>query len=99
MRVLNLLGAFLFGLTLVAAGAEELRVTRQEFRPDPAVPETLVFTVTVEKAGSYAAQLLVRAEEGKEHTLQLILHQEGLAAEDLSAAPIMRFSFTGQGCG
>jgi len=99
MRVLGLLAAFLFGLGLVAPGAEELRVNRQELRPDTAVPNTLVFTVTVGKAGSFTARLMVRAEEGKQYTIQLTLQPEASAGEDSSAAPSVRFSFTGPGCG
>jgi len=99
MRALGLLAAFLLGLGLVAAGAEELRVNRPELRSDPSAPETLLFTVTVKKAGSYGVQLLARAEEGREYTLLLTLQPEGPAAEDSSAAPSVRFTFTGKGCG
>ncbi len=99
MRALGLLAAFLLCLGLVAAGAEELRVNRQELRSDPAAPETLLFTVAVQKAGSYAVQLMARAVEGRENTLQLSLQPEGSAVEDPSAAPSVRFTFTGKGCG
>ncbi len=99
MRALGLLAAFLLGLGLVAAGAEELRVDREELRSDPSAPETLLFTVAVKKAGDYAIQLMVRAVEGREYTLLLTLQPEGSAAEDSSAAPSVRFTFTGKGCG
>jgi len=93
MRVLGLLAVFFFVLGLAVAGAEELRVKRQELQPDPSAPDTLLFTVTVKKAGSYAVQLLARAQEGREYTLQLTL------TGDADAVLNLRFTFTGQGCG
>ncbi len=99
MRVLGLLSILLFVLGLAAAGAEDLYVYRKELRSDPSAPETLVFTVTVKRAGSYTAQLLARAEEGREYTLQLTLQPEGSPAGEPDAALNLRFTFTGQGCG
>jgi hypothetical protein len=94
VRMFGVLAAVLFALTVGAAGAENLRVYREHLRPDPCSPDTLTFTVTVEKAGSYAVRLLVQGEEGKDHTIQLTLQPEGS-----DAALSLRFSFTGQGCG
>jgi hypothetical protein len=75
-------------------GAEGLRVSREQLRPDPSIPDSLVFMLTVEKAGSYMARALVQGEEGRDFTIHLTLQPEGPAA-----AIELRFSFTGQGCG
>jgi hypothetical protein len=99
MRVLGLLAVLFFVLGLAVAGAEDLYVYRKERRSDPSAPETLAFTVTVKKAGTYAAQLLARAEEGKEYTLLLTLQPEGSPAGDADAVLNLHFTFTGQGCG
>ncbi len=97
MRALGLLAAFLLVLGLPVAGAEELRVNRQELRTDPSAADTLAFTVSVKSPGSYAVQILARALEGKEYTLLLTLQPEGLSDGD--GILNLRFTFTGQGCG
>jgi len=97
MRTLGLLSVLFFVLGLSVAAAEELRVDRQELRTDPSAPDTVAFTLTVKKAGSYAVQLLARALEGREYTLLLALQPEGSPAGD--AVLNLRFTFTGQGCG
>jgi hypothetical protein len=94
MRALGVLVVLLFLLAVGAAGAESLWVYRQHLQTDPASPDTLTFTLTVETAGRYEARLLARGEEDKDHTIQLILQPEG------SEAPLkLSFSFTGEGCG
>jgi len=97
MRTLGLFSVLFFVLGLAVAAAEELRVNRQELRTDPSAPDTVAFTLTVKKAGSYAVQLLARAQEGREYTLLLALQPEGSTSGD--AILNLRFTFTGQGCG
>jgi hypothetical protein len=94
MRALRVLAAVLLVLAAGAAGADGLRIYRDELRPDPALPGSLAFTVTVEKAGSYTARLLVQGEAGREFPILLTLQPE-----EQAAAVELRFSFTGQGCG
>ncbi len=94
MRTFGLIAAILLALGVGAAGADGLRVYRENLKPDPAAPDSLAFTVAVEKAGGYTLRALVQGEAGRVFTVLLTLQPEG------SGEPVeLRFSFTGRGCG
>ena len=79
--------------TAFLAEAEMIWIDRAKFLPAPGSADTLLFTVTVQEGGSFAARILCQGEKGKKYLLELELRPE-----DGGAPQTVQFSFTGSGC-
>lgn len=96
MRTLTrrtVLAAMLLLGTAFLAEAEMIWIDRAKFLPAPGSADTLLFTVTVQEGGSFAARILCQGEKGKKYLLELELRPE-----DGGAPQSVQFSFTGSGC-
>jgi hypothetical protein len=94
MRRFLVLAVLVLVLSALAAGAETLRIEKEQLAADPADPSVVRFSVDIGEPGSYQVRLLVRGESEREIRLDLALQPEAGGP----ARPV-HFSFTGQGCG
>jgi len=94
MRRIPVLAVLVLASAALAAGAETLRIEREQLAADPADPSVVRFSVDIGEPGSYQLRLLVRGEAEREIRLDLALQPEAGGP----TRPV-HFSFTGRGCG